>query len=37
MFQEHAMAVSEDIKGMFNQVLLLEDHPLLCFVWHDSR
>ncbi len=36
--REHPVAISGDIKGMFNQVRLPpEDKPLLRFVWRDTR
>ncbi|KAI2646464.1 Gag-Pro-Pol polyprotein [Labeo rohita] len=35
-FQEHSIAISSDIKGMFHQIRLLpEDRPLLRFLWRD--
>ncbi|KAE8293636.1 hypothetical protein D5F01_LYC08748 [Larimichthys crocea] len=35
-FQEHALAFSSDIRGMFHQVRLLQsDKPLLRFLWRD--
>lgn len=37
-FREHSIAISSDIKGMFHQVrLLLEDRPLLRFLWRDLQ
>lgn len=37
-FREHPVAISGDIKGLFNQVRLLpEDKPLLRFLWRDLR
>ncbi|KAL0203752.1 hypothetical protein M9458_001770, partial [Cirrhinus mrigala] len=35
-FREHTIALSSDVRGMFNQVRLLPvDHPLLRFLWRD--
>lgn len=37
-FQEHSVAISSDIRGMFHQVRLLpEDWPLLRFLWQDLK
>lgn len=36
-FREHCVAISGNICGMFHQVLLPEDRPLLCFLWCDMR
>lgn len=37
-FQEHSIAISSDIRGMFHQVRLLpKDKPLLRYIWRDMQ